>query len=172
MPGEISRPAPSAYSDPRSDISYSPPQDYGWGVEPIPVQEEEEQSEPVRVPSSIVSEMLSESRRHSNTANHVFQRPALESNKAMFMGGTPMYNKNRIYFDDIKVDGPDGEVITFSFGDILNAGGLTDKRVIILGFKPADDMAVIGAPDESGIIVEKRLVPYRELVLYKIVGNL
>jgi hypothetical protein len=104
--------------------------------------------------------------------NRVPQSLVEELSNTMLAGGTPIYNKNRIHFDDIKVDGTDGELITFSFGNILNAGGLTDKRVIILGFKPADDMAVIGAPDESGIIVEKRLVPYRELVLYKIVGNL
>lgn len=82
------------------------------------------------------------------------------------------YSRGRVYFDDIKVDGPDGEIITYSFGNILNAGGLTDKRVVILGFVPSDEMAVIGAPNESGIIVEKKHVPYRELVLYKIVGNL
>lgn len=156
MPGEIES-RYSAQGSPHSQDSSEQETS-----EPRPYNEEPGSALGIRLPQ--ISEMEFERMQELANAMYRPERPDMSiAMKSIYVSS--------LSFRSVPVD-IDGETVMFNFGDILNAPGLTDKRIVILGFKPSDDMAVIGAPDDSGIIIEKTSIPYRELALYNKVGNL
>jgi hypothetical protein len=157
MPGETqARGSVQSFSRPSQDLSGQET------FEPQPYNEELSNTLYIDPPS--ISEVQFERMQELADAMYRPERPDMSIAPKSIYGSS-------LSFSSVPVD-IDGETVMFNFGDILNAPGLTDKRIVILGFKESADIAVIGAPDNSGIIVEKRSIPYRELALYNKVGNL